>query len=217
MDIIEMHDWFDLIQDKVDTTYYLTPEKDQFINRAIQLFINDVIHQFNEDPQGRLTISSNLEESLNASEVLRPLMLIDLPVSSNSSGVITDTAIDAAIATKIGETGTFLHILGLTDDADLPVHYVRENDFAKFQQNEFKQATTTNRQYRIGVDGLYCAPTGVIAYTISLIKAPTEVSYTSLVSTDLPNTVHDYVLAKALELAGLASRDEALTRMRTAV
>lgn len=217
MNIIEMHDWFDLIQDKVDAVYYTTTEKDQFINRSIQLFINDVIHQFRDDPNRGLMITSTLEESLNASEVLRPLMLLDLPVSSAASGIMTDEAIEAAILAAVGEEGTFLHILSLKDNNDLPVKYVRENDFASFQRNDFKQASSSAKQYRIGIDGIYCYPIGIASYKLSVIKAPNEVNYEGLQSTDLPDTVHDFVLAKALELAGLSSRDEALVRMRNAI
>lgn len=217
MNVIEMHQWFDLIQDKVDSVYYTEAEKDQFINRSIQLFINDVIHKFTESREGPLVISSNLEESLNASEVLRPLMLIDLPVTADVDGIITVPVIDTAIETRSGETETFLHILSVADDQGKPVSYVRENDFYKFEQNEFKKATTEYKQYRIGSEGIYTYPAAADAYTVSVIKAPKPVNYDSLESTDLPETVHDYILAKALELAGLASKDEALVQMKNAI
>jgi len=182
------------------------------------LFINNVIHKFTEPDGGPLIISSNLEESLNASEVLRPLMLIDLQVSTNSGGVITVEAIDNAIENRSGETETFLHILSVADDAGRPVSYIRENDFYKFEQNEFKKTVDEYKGYRIGAEGIRISPiedSG--AFTVSVIKAPKPVNYDTLDSTDLPETVHDVVLAKALELAGLASHDEALIQMRNVV
>ena len=198
MNVVEMHQWFDLIQDKVDSVYYTEVEKDQFINRSIQLFINDVIHKFTEVPNGPLVISSNLEESLNASEVLRPLMLIDLPVNTyvvqdedgnaftadnDRPGLITSAEIEAAIEEKSGETETFLHILSLSD-GDMAVSYVRENDYFKLEQNEFKKATSTDKKYRISSEGVMITPTVYDAtsrayetYAISVIKAPKYVNY----------------------------------------
>ena len=217
MNVVEMHQWFDLIQDKVDSVYYTEVEKDQFINRSIQLFINDVIHKFTEVDGGPLVISSNLEESLNASEVLRPLMLLDLPVTTDADGIITVAEIDAAIEAESLETETFLHILSVADSDGIPLQYVRENDFYKFKQNEFKKADEDYPQYRIGAKGVYVSPEAVGNYSLSVIKAPKAVNYDTLDSTDLPETVHDYIMAKALELAGLASRDEALVQMRSAV
>ena len=224
MNVVEMHQWFDLIQDKVDSVYYTETEKDQFINRSIQLFINDIIHKFTDTREGPLVISSNLEESLNASEVLRPLMLLDLPVSTDEDGVITEEEIDSAIETATGETETFLHILSVSDGTK-HIAYVRENDFYKFNQNEFKKATEAYKQYRVGELGVYVHPLvddngqdlNPAGYFISVIKAPKQVNYETLDSTDLPETTHDYILAKALELAGLASQDEALLQMRNAV
>ena len=214
MNVVEMHEWFDLIQDKVDSIYYTEVEKDQFINRSIQLFINNVIHKFTEAQGGPLVISSNLEESLNASEVLRPLMLLDLPVTTDSNGVISVETIDTAIETESGETETFLHILSVADDTGKPISYVRENDHYKFEQNEFKKATDEYKQYRIGANGVYINPVEDGGnYTISVIKAPKSVNYATLDSTDLPETVHDFIMTKALELAKLASQDEGLGQM----
>jgi hypothetical protein len=102
MNVVEMHQWFDLIQDKVDSVYYTENEKDQFLNRSIQIFINDIIHKFNEDQLGQLVISSSLEQSLNVSEVLRPLMLLDLPVVTDVDGIITDAVINQAIEDESG-------------------------------------------------------------------------------------------------------------------
>ena len=159
MNVVEMHQWFDQIQDKVDSIYYTEPEKDLFINRSIQTFIDNIVNNYIADRRtGEFIISSTLEESLNVSEVLKPLTLLRLSVASNSSGIITDTAIDDAILAETDEDATFLHILSLTDADGAPVSYVRENDFAVFQRNDFKEATLEYAQYSIGYGGLFITP-----------------------------------------------------------
>jgi hypothetical protein len=218
MNVVEMHQWFDLIQDKVDSVYYTENEKDQFLNRSIQIFINDIIHKFNEDQLGQLVISSSLEQSLNVSEVLRPLMLLDLPVVTDVNGILTDAVINQAIEDESGEEETYAHILSITNDLGKPVIFMTENDNSKFQENDFKEATVDYPYYRIGSRGVYISPVSEAdTYAISVIKAPKQVNYDTLSSTDLPETTHDYITAKALELAGLASKDEALLHMRNAV
>lgn len=217
MNVVEMHQWFDQIQDKVDSIYYNEFEKDLFVNRAIQIFINSIINKFHEDREGNLVISSTLEKSLNVSEVLKPLMLLDLPVVTDVAGVIGDSSIITAIETETGDEAAFLHVLSVVDSVGVPVKFVRENDYHKLQQNDFKVATDAFPQYRIGFGGVFITPTGVNSFTISVIKEPNKVNYETLTSTDLPETTHDYIMASALELAGLASRDEALLQMRNAV
>lgn len=217
MNVVEMHQWFDQLEDKVDSIYFNEFEKDLFINRAIQIFINNIINKFTEDREGRFVISSALEESLNVSEVLKPLMLLDLPVVTDVTGVVTDAEIVTAIETEVGDEAAYLHVLSVVTAAGLPVKFVRENDYHKFQQNDFKVAIDLFPQYRIGYGGVFIAPVGVANYAISVIKEPKKVNYSTLDSTDLPETTHDYIMASALELAGLASRDEALLRVKDTV
>ena len=217
MNVVEMHQWFDQLEDKVDSIYFNEFEKDLFINRAIQIFINNIINKFTEDREGRFVISSALEESLNVSEVLKPLMLLDLPVNSDITGLVTDAEIVAAIETETGDEAAFLHVLSVVSPDGMPLKFVRENDFHKFQQNDFKIANAEFPQYRIGFGGVFISPSGVNDYTVSLIKEPNKVNYATLESTDLPETTHDYIMASALELAGLASRDEALLRVKSTI
>ena len=105
MNVVEMHQWFDQIQDKVDSIYFNEFERDLFINRAIQIFINKIVNKFSEDRSGNFVVSSTLEKSLNVSEVLKPLMLLDLPVVSDATGVLTDAVIEAAITVETDEFG----------------------------------------------------------------------------------------------------------------
>ena len=215
MTVLEMHQWFDLIQDKVDEVYFTESEKDMFINRAIQIFINDVVNAFLLNPQtGQVVISSLLEDTLNAAEVLRPLMVLDMSVTADASGIITVDAIDAAIKTATGEEDTFLHILNLANSNGIGLKYVRENDYYKFAVNDFKKATTTYPQYRISHKGIHVTPIDSGGYKLSVIKEPVKVNFDAQISTDLPETTHDYIMAIALELAGLSSKDEALLQMR---
>jgi hypothetical protein len=88
-----------------------------------------------------------------------------------------------------------------------------------FRKTTLKRQTVEYPYYRIGSEGsLYITCFGKVdTYAMSVIKAPKQVNYDTLSSTDLPETTHDYITAKALELAGLASKDEALVAMRNAV
>jgi hypothetical protein len=217
MTIEQMYDWFNLMQDKVDSVYYESSEIDQFINRAIQDFINKVIHKFIQNPQGELVVDSALEETLNISEVLKPLRVLNLDVTE-TSGVILYDDIESAIATRTGDDDALvLHTLSIVSPNGKPVRFVRDNDYSYLEQNVFKKAESDYPTFRVGDTGLYIDPAETGNYVISVIKSPIEVCYDQGISTDLPSTTHDFVLAKALQLAGIASKDGDLTQVNNAI
>lgn len=214
MTVQQMHDWFDLIQDKVDSVYFTDGEKDQFINRAIQIFMNSLIHRFTGSPEAEEAVMNIAESDQTIAQMLKPVTKVDASVASDGSSVILDATIDTAFSSV-----TYLHILSLARSSDdEPVNFVRHNDFYKFSANEFKQPSTTKLYYRFSDTGLVISPTQAsTTFKISAILKPTEVVGPSTTSTNLPDNTHDYIMAKALELAGIGSMDENLLKIRGAV
>jgi hypothetical protein len=217
MEVTEMHAWFDLMEDKVDTVYYTSHEKDSFISRSIQLFVNDLSSKMVSPPTGPTIIFGSVETTLPTGMMLKPLMRPGLVVAA-ATGLITDVAINAVLNTDFGTSNkVYQAILSIADSAGLPVTYKRHNDFDKQEQNEFKKSSVTNPVYRLQNDGLLLSPADNGNYTISVLKAPDYVDYDAGTNTDLPVITHDIIIAKALALASIGSMDENLARIKQEV
>ena len=217
MTVTEMHEWFDTIQDKVDTMYFTIHEKDQFINRAIQEFVNDLVSDLLDNPAGPTMVFGAIETTQPMSFLLKPLMYLDLQVVA-TTGLVSDVDINTALDTAASDTGLqYQTILSVADDTNAPVRFVRHNDYARNSLNEFKQPTATKKVFRHAADGIMVSPTDNGTYYITVIKEPKFVDYDAGIDTDLPDVAHDYVLAQALEHAGIASFDENLLRIKTTI
>lgn len=227
MNIIEMISWFDIIQDKQNSPYFTSAEKTQFIQRAQVKYVNELIFQHlfpsSRKSEGAARVYSSIEATVAGSEVLEPLLMVDIPVSSDALGVITRASIESALQLISGDTKGYVAIstlaMDLGNQSFLPVRFVRHNDYFKFQNNVFKKASASQPQYRIERETIKVAPTGVFDYLISVVKEPIDVVYDEAtpannVDCELPEFTHDDILAIALDDAGVSSRDSALLQLK---
>lgn len=199
-----MHNWFDLIQDKYNTPYFEDTEKDEFINRAQITLVNELIG----------------ENALPESEIIKPLILEDLTVATDGTdnSLILNADINTAIVVEANAGDEFLHILSLETagsvfTTDRFVRFVRHNDYLKFKQNIFKTASDDNPLWRVVKDGIRVSGATTLSspenFKLSVIKTPTDVNISGTDS-EFPSFAHDKIVAIALELAGVATRDEVL-------
>jgi hypothetical protein len=221
MTIEEMRSWFDMIQDKFNSPYFTDLEFEEFINQGQMNFVNESIFgQFipslsQRERGGQITNPS--ESTQQGLEVIRPLIIPDLAISSNSAGEISESAINTAINTAISKTGQeYIHLLAVTlndSGTDRICRFVRHNDYVKFKTNSFKKPTARAPLYRLSRNGILLDPTGVKTYKLSVVKKPDNVSLSTPTHCELPSEYHNIVVAYAVQLASIASRDEALAVM----
>lgn len=220
-----MHGWFDILQDKYNAPYFTDTEKDEFLNRAQINFVNDVIYtqmyptlqQGERGPQ----VLSAIESTLSGSEVIKPLILEDLAVNTQTPDwdVILNNNINTAVGAAANAGDEFMHILSLETNGSVftagrIVRFVRHNDYIRFKQNIFKAPSNTNPIWRLVRDGIKVEGATTLSsqedFLISVIKTPTDVAISGT-DCELPDFTHDKIVAIALEFAGIATRDEALS------
>ena len=206
MTVQQMHDWFDLIQDKVDTVYFTDDEKDEFLNRSTQMYVNNIIQQIlppNSVKRTRSLVDSTEQLSKKLSTITKDITV------AHSTGAITYTAIEAQTSST-----PILTILRVSDNAGNPATYVRHNDINRFEQNTFKQSSGTNLKYSYVDSGIkfLTAPTEA-NINLTVVVKPAEIEL-GVTESNLPLETHDEIVAQALTLAGLGSMDENLIRIK---
>lgn len=213
-----MRSWFDMIQDKFNSPYFTDLEFEEFINQGQLNFVNEVLFgQFipataQVDRGGQ--VMNPAEASLQGSEIIRPLIVPDLSVNSSIAGAVTNNDIDTALSASTAIANQkHMHLLSvILNDAgtDRLCRFVRHNDYVKFKTNSFKRPTATAPVYRVFRDGIKLDPEGVRNYKITVVKRPVNVSLSGNVNCELPAEYHGLVVAYAINLASVSSRDEAL-------
>lgn len=105
------------------------------------------------------------------------------------------------------------NVLGLVTT---PVNYSRHNDWAQFLNNSFKTPTNSNpKVYETALDYRFLPINPAAQIGFICLKYPVTVDIDLGISSDLPDFTHDKVLALALDLAGIASRDTALMELKS--
>lgn len=217
-----MLSWFDIVSDKESSPYFNNAEKLQFLNVAQDDYVNELV--FNvylpslSNREGPARVYSASESSSSGIEILEPLLVPEISLVT-TNGIITRSAIETAV----GSSYIAIESIAKVDGAvELPVRFVRHNDFHKFQSNVFKAASANEPQYRIFKDELRFTPIDNSVsrtYKISLIKRPVRmvsdlVTPANNVDCELPEVTHNRIVAIALEHAFKATRDEIAHKMQ---
>ena len=221
MTINDMHSWFNILLDHYNEPYFIDTEIDEFINSGAVEFVNDIIFKeyfpsMGENEKGIQALNS-IESVIQGSEVLQPLIIPDLTVAV-AGGIATNTAINSAIAASTGDANdTIMHVMSVTYDLsgeERLVRYVRHNDRARFRRNEFKKPTERNPIFSLVRNGLLIEPSNLANVIVSVIKNPRKVSKENQIDLDLPEFTHQRVIAYALSMSGIASRDDVLVQLQ---
>ena len=220
MTIQELHEYFDLIQDKYNTPAFISSEKDMFINSAQLRFVNDIIFKeilgYKKAPKNPQALYG-LEETLNTSELILPLIISDYSISLPTNGIVPKSSIDS-IANILAPGTKAMHILNFNTGSNnnytnnIAFRWIRENDYGKFEANAFKSPASTRPYVKLSYRGYRFIPTPTTSdfIYVSFVRTPIEVSYDNNVTLELPEFTHFNIVALALELAGVATADEIL-------
>lgn len=215
MIIAQWADYFDILQDKYGSPYFTDTEKSLLFNRASVQFVAEFFPVI----PGEI----NVELDRDTIATLAPL-IYELPaITMSASGIITKAAIQAALVALVAgavlwrEVGGIKATLGTEITA---VNYTRHNDWAQFLNNSFKTPTDSNpKVYETALDYRFLPINTITNMTFTVLKYPKTVLVDSVtpannINSDLPDFTHDKILALALELAGISSRDASLIELK---
>jgi len=202
MTITEFHTYFDILCDKYGNPYFTTAEKDLLFNRATLIVLEEIINSGLQTQQ--------LEE------VLYPLILRGYS-TMNASGVIPFSTIEAQLTAAYGQNVVIYRILSVSQANSLgtiiPVRYRSYNKLN--YSNTFKTPSATVPVFSyIGSSNLQFLPVNqALTNYITIIKKPLTVSTGGPVNSDMPEALHNAIVHKAVDLAGIGSRDQELVNL----
>lgn len=221
MNIVEMRSWFNILLDHYNEPYFIDEEIDEFINSGTIEFVNDIIFKeyfptLGENEKGIQALNS-MESVIQGSEILQPLIIDDLVVPVTSGYALT-SSIDSAIQTETGDANDkLMHVVSTVYNngtEERLVRYVRHNDRARFNSNVFKRATDRNPIFSVSRTGLRIEPNTIDEVILSVLKSPRKVSSSLDIDSDMPDFTHQRIIAYAIAMSGVASRDEVLLQLQ---
>lgn len=210
MTIAQMATYFDILQDKYGSPYFINTEKSLLINRAQVIFVKDLLPT---EPNQIVNLEATQNTIMEITPIIVPLPNIVVP----STGIITYAALETALSGLISGA-QFWRVLNIgytTDNINFKaVKYVRHNDWFAFQENFFKNPDDTNPKVNEYYLGFQILPININANLLfTVLKYPVNVDIDGGISSDLPDFTHDKIIAIALELAGIGTRDQMLNAL----
>ncbi|HEY0751635.1 MAG TPA: hypothetical protein VGD26_10790 [Chitinophagaceae bacterium] len=210
MTVAELVNYFDLLQDKYGSPYFTTSEKETFLTQA-QL---DLISKYLPQDGG----PENAERNANNSMVLSPISF-SVSTSMDTSGVITKASVESSLSTALGFTATIIRPSSITwsdSDGMRPVMGpTRQNNWAKYQDNAFKDPVVSEPRYYETAVSYIIDPVNVNAtIVINGLRYPKAINVAGNQTSELASIYHTEVVARALEIAGVGSRDQMLSELK---
>lgn len=200
----ECVNYFLVLQDKYGSPAVEESEVVNFLNHAINEYLNRIF----PDNQGAAV---NFEQDKNITANIQPL-IFEFDVSTAASGLLTTAALNAALVTagaEVGATSFRVDSIGLTSAGKTyPVKYLRGNERWAFARNFFKKPLLTRPKFEFVTTGFQIYPAGVQALTVSVVKKPKILALSPVINPELEDYVMFNIIAIALQLAGVATRDE---------
>lgn len=207
-----MHDYFDLLTDKVGTSYFISTEKDQFITNA-QL---EYVKRLMPSNEGGVV---NLELDQLILNNIYTLIYETGTLNPTSSGLIAKTTVQTALNTASGSTDPFIYVMGVSwtsGGSTVPVKFTRHNDWAATILNTFTQGTNTEPRYKQSAPSFTFSPVNQTASVVfTLLKQPKPVSLSTPTSSELPPHTHKTIVELAVELASTSIRDQELNQLNS--
>ncbi len=200
MTYTEMRNWFLILQDKYGSPYYTDSEITQFLNRAQ---IDEVL--------GLLPIDGgdpSIELNQNVVSRIYPLLFIFSPINMSISGYIRRQDIETVIDRKI------MRILSMSYNG-FPVKWTRHNNWFVYLNNIFKVPIATEPRFLEDHDNLLVRPIDITAtISVSGVCYPLTLLSDGSINSNLPEIMHNEVVARALSYAGVGSRDQLLSELK---
>ena len=203
----EAVDYFAILQDKYGSPNLIESEIVDFLNHAVNEYLNRVI----PDSQGGVV---NVEMDSNVLNNIAPIIFTI--TENTTSGLLSNAVIDAALVTESGDaSATRLSILevSVTDDGiKYPAKFTKYNNINAYERNYFKKSSVPdNVRYVYNGKGLQFYPTDdTVDIGLTIIKKPKVLSLSPAVNPEFSDYVMYSIIAIALQLAGVSTRDEEL-------
>lgn len=210
MSVQEMLNWFDILQDKYASPYFTDDEKLLFLNRAQFGYIS----QFFPENDDRV----NFEMDSNTLQKIAPLIYESDPFTMSSSGVVSKSNILSDLQSKSADASCEIYKVISIEYSKagrrFPCKVMRHNDKAIFEDNYFKRPKQTAPKCLFQNGNIQFRPLDTYASIyITTLKTPRLLALSPDVNSELPSDTHNEIVARALEFAGFASREEIMTEI----
>lgn len=197
MSISEMHEFFDLLTDKVGVAYFTDDERDRFINMSQLEYVKRAL----PSTEGGVV---NVEYNQVVANNLLPLIYETDALTMSAQGVITVTAAQTALDTATSTTDPFIYVMNVSwvDSTTKPVRYTRHNDWYEFESNRFKRGTASQPRYKYDSVNFTFSPADPSAEIyITFLKQPRDVNRVQGIDCELPAHTHKNIVEGAVALA----------------
>lgn len=207
MTIEQMHERFDILQDKYESPYFTESEKDHFINLAQDVVFKKLMDA--EIPQ--LGITKTFESNEIRMNAIRPFVVSDLAVSA-TAGLITNSDINTALDARV--SGAELHRVANIRAGGNHIRFVRHNDIGRIKRNKYLSGTEQYPIYTMDEQGFKIEPNTITSCTVSVLRKHNDVSFSGSTDSEFPEFVHPTILFDALLLAGVPIKDSDIAVLR---
>jgi len=166
--IEDLHQLFDLVIDNVSSPYFTSSQKDEFLRRGIQNYLNKY---FNRQPDGH-NAETTSNDVANIEDLIEGVELL-----TNNQGELLFVDIEAAL----GNRKVFRYLTVEAKDLDECDNYtksrfVRHNDWISNQLNQFKKATDMFPTHRYFNGRLQVDPKEARAMRLTVVLQPLPVT-----------------------------------------
>lgn len=207
MTVVELHQYFDLLTDKIGSAYFTDVEKDAFLNQASVEFVKKTL----PSSEGGVI---NLEFDQIVYSNIYTLVYETLGLTPSSQGKITRSQVQAALNVQTSSTEPFIYVMNVSwtkSGTTHPVMYVRQNEWYASEQNTFKKGKSNRPNYKQDAIGFVFSPIDVTSsIKFTLLKMPRPIDLSGGITSDLPDSTHKSIVEMAVELASVGLRDQEL-------
>ena len=209
MSVSELIDYYDVLQDKFGSPYFTTTEKEKFLTQAQEGIIADYLPKEGD--------SFNIEKNANTWTMFSPLAAT-VTTAMDSSGIVLKSTIESTLATNLGFTATIIRPLAVVwsdTNGTRPVKGpTRYNNWETYKNNSFKEPLESEPRYYENYNSYIIEPVSTSAIIlVHVLRHPKPISLGGGVTAELAPIYHNEIIARALDAAGVGSRDQLLLEL----
>lgn len=198
----QMKDYFLILKDKYGSPYFTDDEIALFLNRAQ---IDDIVSLFPIDGN-----KINVELNHNTMARIEPL-LFTVPQTMTSGGLVSK----ATVASSLSPATGIIRLLAVAYTNGKPAKATRYNNWFTYLHNIFKSPTVNNPRYIETATTWGFLPIDETSQVIFYgVRYPITLLADGSVNCELPEFTHNDIVSRALELAGVGSRDQMLSELK---